>query len=458
MAIDPYRTLGLEPGASPSEIKRAYRRLAKAFHPDSAGEDALPRFLAIHEAYDRLAGGSGGVPGRSGSSATSRSAPTAEPWRADPARARAAREQARTRRGRPGAPADGPRSGSRSGPVGRGAGPGPEPAERRGGDGAREAGGPRGTSAAAGGVGSSGQAGAGGATGRSTGSQAKSGRRRTTRKATLGSTSYDEARDPADPTWGGAAWYGPTSGEYWTVNPREYADPRKHGPEYQSRARRGSASVDGLSEEVAEPHAATGATDPAGGPAPTGTAGASPAAGAWARSGRRWVPPADELPQPVGSRSPVSGPPGARLDLVLGADLGDPMRRLGFALLAWAPLGTAAAAVIGQVTGCTVYSASCGPTEPLLPWLAQAGVLGILLLVPALARILAVGTLALLVALLPLAGFFVAFGGAGQSEGAVALIVLLSLAWVAGVGAAVMTAWRARGSGRGSARAPGRSS
>jgi len=30
MAIDPYRTLGLEPGASPAEIKRAYRRLAEA--------------------------------------------------------------------------------------------------------------------------------------------------------------------------------------------------------------------------------------------------------------------------------------------------------------------------------------------------------------------------------------------------------------------------------------------
>jgi hypothetical protein len=29
-----------------------------------------------------------------------------------------------------------------------------------------------------------------------------------------------------------------TTGTYWTINPREYADPRKHGPEYQERARR----------------------------------------------------------------------------------------------------------------------------------------------------------------------------------------------------------------------------
>ena len=145
------------------------------------------------------------------------------------------------------------------------------------------------------------------------------------------------------------------------------------------------------------------------------------------------------------SSEPLMGP---RLASILGADLGDPMRRLGFALLAWAPLGLAAAAIIGQITGCTAYSASCEAAEPLLPWLAQAAILGILLLVPALSRILAVGTFALLLVLLPLAGFFVAFGGAGQSEGAVALVVLLSLAWLAGVGAAVTTAWRVRAPGR----------
>ena len=58
-------------------------------------------------------------------------------------------------------------------------------------------------------------------------------------KATLGSTSYDGAdAGPFEPDWGGASWYGTTSGTYWTINPKEYADPRKHGPEYQARARR----------------------------------------------------------------------------------------------------------------------------------------------------------------------------------------------------------------------------
>jgi hypothetical protein len=45
---------------------------------------------------------------------------------------------------------------------------------------------------------------------------------------------------PLDPPWDGGAWYGPSSGTFWTLNPREYADPRKHGPEYEARARRAS--------------------------------------------------------------------------------------------------------------------------------------------------------------------------------------------------------------------------
>ena len=62
-------------------------------------------------------------------------------------------------------------------------------------------------------------------------------------KATLGSTSYDDAdAGPVEPDWSGASWYGTTSGTYWTLNPKEYADPRKHGPEYQARARRTSGA------------------------------------------------------------------------------------------------------------------------------------------------------------------------------------------------------------------------
>jgi curved DNA-binding protein CbpA len=50
---DPYRTLGVLPGADAEAIKAAHRRLAKRFHPDgSMGDEG--RFLAIQEAYQLL--------------------------------------------------------------------------------------------------------------------------------------------------------------------------------------------------------------------------------------------------------------------------------------------------------------------------------------------------------------------------------------------------------------------
>ena len=46
---DHYATLGIGRGASDSEIKRAYRRLASQHHPDKGGDTA--QFQAIEEAY-----------------------------------------------------------------------------------------------------------------------------------------------------------------------------------------------------------------------------------------------------------------------------------------------------------------------------------------------------------------------------------------------------------------------
>src|SRR5215212_1727711 len=83
--VDPYRTLGLSRGATTDEIRRAYRRLAKANHPDSAGDAALPRFLAIQAAYEALLG----PPGGDASAGRPPPGRTREPWRADPDRARA---------------------------------------------------------------------------------------------------------------------------------------------------------------------------------------------------------------------------------------------------------------------------------------------------------------------------------------------------------------------------------
>jgi len=76
---DPYRTLGLPRDATLDEVRRAYRRLAKANHPDAAGEAALPRFLAIQAAYDLIAGpeARGRRPG------AARPAAPRRPWDAD---------------------------------------------------------------------------------------------------------------------------------------------------------------------------------------------------------------------------------------------------------------------------------------------------------------------------------------------------------------------------------------
>src|SRR5687768_14931854 len=115
---DPYRTLGLEHGASLDDVKRAYRRLAKANHPDAAGESALPRFLAIQAAYDQIAGPDARTrrPG-AGASGDARSGAARRPWEADPDRAGATRRayggRPRTRpssRARPASPPPGTRA------------------------------------------------------------------------------------------------------------------------------------------------------------------------------------------------------------------------------------------------------------------------------------------------------------------------------------------------------------
>ena len=53
-----YAALGLEPGADPAAIERAYKRLIKLHHPDREGGDA-GRAAEINRAYRELRGGAG---------------------------------------------------------------------------------------------------------------------------------------------------------------------------------------------------------------------------------------------------------------------------------------------------------------------------------------------------------------------------------------------------------------
>src|SRR3954466_8129717 len=52
---DYYKVLGVDKKASQEEIKKAYRKLARKYHPDTNKEPgAEERFKAISEAYDTL--------------------------------------------------------------------------------------------------------------------------------------------------------------------------------------------------------------------------------------------------------------------------------------------------------------------------------------------------------------------------------------------------------------------
>ena len=56
MARDPYEVLGVSNGASEDEIKTAYRRLAKKYHPDLNPGDpaAAQKMNEVNQAYDRI--------------------------------------------------------------------------------------------------------------------------------------------------------------------------------------------------------------------------------------------------------------------------------------------------------------------------------------------------------------------------------------------------------------------
>ncbi len=209
---DPYGVLGVPSGAPMAEVKRAYRLLVKRNHPD-AGKGSLERFLEIQAAYESLVRGDA-AGGRPAASRPSGRRPPQSPQRPAPTGQRNARPAAGA--SRPGTDAD----------AGR---PGHPP----GGTGSAEQGRPG----------------------------------RGSRKATLGSTTYDLADEAGETDWDGAAWYGPASGTYWTVNPKEYADPRKHGPEYLARARAARAARLRDPQARPAPTADAAAAQPAGEPA-----------------------------------------------------------------------------------------------------------------------------------------------------------------------------------------------
>ena len=74
---DPYEVLGISPGATNEEVKKAYRELAKKYHPDNYADSpvsdlAEEKMKEINDAYDRIqkerASGGSGSSAQTGSS------------------------------------------------------------------------------------------------------------------------------------------------------------------------------------------------------------------------------------------------------------------------------------------------------------------------------------------------------------------------------------------------------
>ena len=59
MIYDPYQVLGVSPGADEAEVTKAYRNLAKKYHPDLHPDDpaAAEKMAEINEAFDMIKSG-----------------------------------------------------------------------------------------------------------------------------------------------------------------------------------------------------------------------------------------------------------------------------------------------------------------------------------------------------------------------------------------------------------------
>jgi hypothetical protein len=292
---------------------------------------------------------------RPGARPTGRSTPRPseprEPWGADPDRARAS--------GR----ADGRRPGAR-------------PSSRR----ASGAGEP----AADGGA-----APAGESPGRTGRPRRPSGRRRAPNKATPYSTSYDPGdEEPFEPGWSGATWYGSSSGTYWTINPKEYADPRKHGPEYQRRARRPAGGWI-LDEETAAPEGAAGGDGSIPDPDQERD---WPDGAAWAEARSAETDRATSGRPPVGRRptfrvapDDAAGSASATARLPRLRPPSSLTGRLAAALVAWPALGAVLASAIQESSGCGRYAASCPELSSPGTWVLNVAIIVLLIALPRLA-------------------------------------------------------------------------
>jgi hypothetical protein len=219
---------------------------------------------------------------------------------------------------------------------------------------------------------------------------------------------------------------------------------------------------------MADARAGDAWSDPADtGPAATWSATAGPARGDRARGDRarpdqarptwRAAPaePGDRRhrPQPDdgGGIDPFDpGPALSDLARLLLRDPVTPAWRLGLAAAGGAPLAIGLAWLLGELTGCGRFAATCDPGVVSFAWLAGLAIVAFLVLVPALASVTTVGSVTLFLAGVPATVLLSATGGARLPQASsAALGVILVLGWLAGVAYAA-----AHRRGRSSSRGP----
>jgi hypothetical protein len=108
--------------------------------------------------------------------------------------------------------------------------------------------------------------------------------------------------------------------------------------------------------------------------------------------------------------------------------------RIGLALAGWLPIGIGLAVALGESTGCSRFVEGCEGPFGLATVIGQGSVVVLLLLLPRLAAIATLGTVAMFAAALPtVAALSIASGSRDPAGAAPVLGAVLALAWAVGI-------------------------
>jgi hypothetical protein len=134
-------------------------------------------------------------------------------------------------------------------------------------------------------------------------------------------------------------------------------------------------------------------------------------------------------------------------DALIDERFGGVRGRLVRAVLGWLPIALGLGWLVGELTGCGRFAATCtGAAEPVLLGL-QVAVFGILLVVPPAASVATTAAVTLLVAAIVASLILSATGGAADSDSRrAALGAVLLIAWLSGLAVAVARRARTLGS------------